>query len=196
MTPNPEADQSESTDPRGRLHSWNPQDAGLKVRLRDNPGRQGTTTGRSKKAGSFLMVEVDFGPNEKLFKRYEFLELATTEAGLFDLLEAGVFGGPSDLRRVLTFEKIGRADEHFLFDGGQQHGFLRSSVQACYAFHRVAGGAHANRRRSRSRQDHRGHLHLEGNPGSPIRPPPSHYLPGDAAREVAERLTQTVQHHR
>jgi SNF2-related domain len=106
MTPNPEADQSESTDPRGRPHSWNPQDAGLKVRLRDNPGRQGTTTGRSKKAGSVLMVEVDFGPNEKLFKRYEFLELATTEAGLFDLLEAGVFGGPSDLRRVLTFEKI------------------------------------------------------------------------------------------
>jgi hypothetical protein len=53
---------------------WNPDVAGTKVRLRDNPGRQGTTTGRTKRAGSFLMVEIDFGPNQKQFKRYELLE--------------------------------------------------------------------------------------------------------------------------
>ena len=52
------------------------------------------------------MVEVDFGPNEKQFKRYDLLELVRDEAELFDLLESGTFGGPSDLRRVLTFEKI------------------------------------------------------------------------------------------
>jgi hypothetical protein len=57
-------------------------------------------------AGSFLMVEVDFGPNEKQFKRYEFLEQVKTDTDLFDLLDSGVFGGASDLRRVLTFEKI------------------------------------------------------------------------------------------
>lgn len=57
-------------------------------------------------AGSFNMVEVDFGPNEKQFKRYDLLELVRDEAELFDLLLSGTFGGPSDLRRVLTFEKI------------------------------------------------------------------------------------------
>ena len=85
---------------------WNPQRSGQKVRLSDTPGRQGTTTGRTKRAGSFLMVEVDFGPNEKQFKRYELLEPIGEDKEIFDLLEAGVFGGPSDLRRVLIFEKI------------------------------------------------------------------------------------------
>lgn len=88
--------------PRG----WSPDTAGLKVRLRDNPGRVGITTGRMKKAGSFLMVEVDFGPNEKQFKRYDLLEPVAEEKELFEMLASGKFGGPSDLRRVLTFEKI------------------------------------------------------------------------------------------
>nr|CAD6609884.1 DNA/RNA helicase, superfamily II, SNF2 family protein [Rhizobium sp. TCK] len=85
---------------------WNPETSGTRVRLRDNPGRQGTTTGRVKKAGTFLLVEVDFGPNEKQYKRYELLEPIEEEVQIFDLLEGGSFGGPSDLRRVLTFEKI------------------------------------------------------------------------------------------
>jgi hypothetical protein len=48
------------------------------------------------------MVEVDFGPNEKLYKRYDFLELLQTDENIFDLLRRGRFGGPIDLRRVLT----------------------------------------------------------------------------------------------
>jgi SNF2 family DNA or RNA helicase len=95
------AEVSEARDP-----GWNPEAAGTKVRLRDNPGRQGSTTGRVKRAGSFLMVEVDFGPNEKQFKRYDLLEPIGEQKEIFDLLEDGVFGGPSDLRRILTFEKI------------------------------------------------------------------------------------------
>jgi hypothetical protein len=75
----------------------NPHTSGQTVRLRDNPGRQGKTTGRIKQAGSFLMVEVDFGPNEKLFKRYDLLELVEVEEEMFDLLGAGRFGGPIDL---------------------------------------------------------------------------------------------------
>ena len=86
--------------------TWDAGSTGLKVRLRDNPGRQGATTGRTKTAGNFLMVEVDFGPNEKQFKRYELLEIVKDDQELFDLLRAGTFGGPSDIRRVLTFEKI------------------------------------------------------------------------------------------
>jgi hypothetical protein len=85
---------------------WDPKIPGQAVRLRDNPGRQGTTTGRTKQAGSLLMVEVDFGPNEKLFKRYDLLEPVDLEEEMFDLLAAGRFGGPIDLRRVLTFEKV------------------------------------------------------------------------------------------
>lgn len=52
------------------------------------------------------MVEVDFGPNEKQYKRYDLLEPVQPETDLFDLLRSGAFGGPSDLRRVLTFEKV------------------------------------------------------------------------------------------
>lgn len=85
---------------------WDPELAGQKVRLRDSPGRQGVTTGRIKQAGSFLLVEVDFGPNEKQFKRYDLLEPVKAEEEMFDLLAAGKFGGPIDLRRVLTMEKV------------------------------------------------------------------------------------------
>jgi len=52
------------------------------------------------------MVEVDFGPNEKQFKRYELLERVEEDQDIFNLLERGLYGGPSDLRRVLIFEKI------------------------------------------------------------------------------------------
>lgn len=85
---------------------WDPHQAGQTVRLRDNPGRQGTTTGRTKQAGSFLLVEVNFGPNEKQFKRFDLLELVDVDEEIFELLAAGRFGGPIDLRRVLTFEKV------------------------------------------------------------------------------------------
>lgn len=87
-------------------YGWPPETRGLKVRLRDNPGRVGVTTGRKREAGSFIMVEVDFGPNEKQFKRYDLLEQVKEDEGLFDLLASGKFGGPSDLRQVLIFEKI------------------------------------------------------------------------------------------
>ena len=52
------------SDLSGDEEGWDPAAVGLKVRLRDNPGRQGMTTGRTKAIGSFLMVEIDFGPNE------------------------------------------------------------------------------------------------------------------------------------
>ena len=96
----------ERAEERAAERRWDPDAAGQTVRLRDNPGRQGTTTGRTRQVGSFLMVEVDFGPNEKLFKRYDLLELIDTDEEMFDLLSGGRFGGPRDLRRILTFEKI------------------------------------------------------------------------------------------
>ena len=85
---------------------WNPQTAGQSVRLTDNPGRRGTTTGKVKIIGNYLMVEVDFGPNDAKFKHYQLLELIKSKQGASDLLSRGRFGGPIDLRRLLTFEKI------------------------------------------------------------------------------------------
>src|SRR5207245_8304261 len=88
------------------INKWDPEKGGQLVRLRDNPGRKGTTTGRTKQAGSYLLVEVNFGPNEKQFKRSDQLEPVDTDEEIFDLLQAGRFGGPIDLRRILTFEKV------------------------------------------------------------------------------------------
>ena len=85
---------------------WDPNLADQAVRMRQSPGRQGTTTGRTKQAGSYLMVEVNFGPNEKQFKRYDLLEPVEVKEDMLVELAAGRFGGPIDLRRVLTFEKI------------------------------------------------------------------------------------------
>ena len=86
--------------------AWDPTVPGRLVRLRDNPGRQGLTTGRSRSAGAFILVEVNFGPNEKLFKRVELIEPVERQATIEDHIAAGRFGGPGDLRRLLTFEKI------------------------------------------------------------------------------------------
>lgn len=85
---------------------WDANANGLHVRLIANPGRHGTTTGRTRKAGSFLLVEVDFGPNERQFKRYHLLEPVKPQEDMTDLLTKGRCGGPIDLRRILTLAKI------------------------------------------------------------------------------------------
>lgn len=91
---------------RAHNATWDPTQKGIVVRLLGNPGRQGTTTGRSRRAGGFLLVEVDFGPNEREYRRAELLEPVETDADMVALMASGRFGGPIDLRRVLIFEKI------------------------------------------------------------------------------------------
>ena len=85
---------------------WDAKAIGLHVRLISNPGRHGTTTGQTRTAGSFQLVEVDFGPNERQFKRYHLLEPVKREEDMTDLLTKGRCGGPIDLRRILTLAKI------------------------------------------------------------------------------------------
>ncbi|MBD2014347.1 DEAD/DEAH box helicase family protein [Microcoleus sp. FACHB-53] len=86
--------------------TWNPNIPDQEVRLRNNPGRRGLTTGTTKESGGRLLVLINFGPNEKTYKRYEQLELCNQPEGIKDLIEAGRFGTPDDLRRILTFEKV------------------------------------------------------------------------------------------
>ena len=88
------------------LGSWDPTLPNQVVRLIDKPGRIGITTGKSKAAGSKTLVQIEFGPNEKPFKSQELLELVRPDEDLFDILTSGKFGDSSDLRRVLSFEKI------------------------------------------------------------------------------------------
>ena len=86
--------------------TWKPDLPGIIVRMRDNPGRQGTTTGRTRQAGTFTLVQVNFGPGDTQYKRYNLLEPIKNDEDLHDMLRAGRFGSPTDLRRVLALEKI------------------------------------------------------------------------------------------
>ncbi len=86
--------------------TWKPEVAGQAVRLKANPGHQGVTTGKTRKVGSRLLVQVQFGPNEKSYKPYHLLEVCTEPEGIPELLERGRFGNPDDLRKILTLEKL------------------------------------------------------------------------------------------
>ena len=86
---------------------WDPTIPNQPVRLINNPGRRGVTTGEVEHLGSRLRVLVNFGPNEETLKPYDKLELYSQEPETVkDLLAAGRFGKPGDLRQILTYEKI------------------------------------------------------------------------------------------
>jgi len=87
-------------------YSWNPNTPGQMVRLRDNPGYSGSTTGKTRQSGTKLLVQVQFGPQDKKYKPFDILEPCGAEIDLFDLLREGRLGSPSDLRKVLTFKKV------------------------------------------------------------------------------------------
>lgn len=79
---------------------------GIRLRLVDNPGRQGVATGRHKVVGSYTLVEVEYGPADRQYKRAELLEEVPGSSDPASDLDAGRFGSPGDLQRILTFEKI------------------------------------------------------------------------------------------
>jgi hypothetical protein len=65
------------------------------------------TTGKVKSAGPFTMVQIEFGPNEKPFKRINQLELVSdTPEDFAALLAKRKWSGPDALRRALAVEKI------------------------------------------------------------------------------------------
>lgn len=80
---------------------------GTKVRLRSDPSRMAIATGKMKSAGPFTMVQIEFGPNERPYKRIDQLELVSDEPEeLTELLAARKWSGPDALRRALAVEKI------------------------------------------------------------------------------------------
>ena len=86
--------------------TWDPTVPGQHVRLKSNPGKQGETTGKTRTSGTRLLVQVAFGPAERTYKTQQQLELCQDIDNLHQLLLKGSFGGPEDLRRILTLEKI------------------------------------------------------------------------------------------
>ena len=87
--------------------NWDPATPGQNVRFIDKPGKRGITTGGVKKAGSVLMVQIDFGPNEIKYVMYEVIEPFDIRGDdLNKQISFGRFGQPIDLRRILVYEKV------------------------------------------------------------------------------------------
>jgi SNF2 family DNA or RNA helicase len=86
--------------------SWNPNIPNQPIRLKNNPGKRGITTGKIQESAGRLLVLVNFGPNESTYKQYSQLELYQEVENISDLFKTGRFGTPDDLRRILTFEKV------------------------------------------------------------------------------------------
>lgn len=86
--------------------TWDPYVADQKIKVKDNPGKSGFTTGNVKKAGTRLLVQVRFSSNEKVYKPYETMELEQDSDDIIEILKSGRFGSEADLRRLLTFEKV------------------------------------------------------------------------------------------
>ncbi|MEM8614354.1 MAG: SNF2-related protein [Cyanobacteria bacterium P01_H01_bin.105] len=87
-------------------NSWNPEISRQDVRLKSNPGKRGQTTGRIRRLGNRILVEVEFGPAEKIYRPKNLLELCCDDESIEGLIRQGRFGGPDDLRRILTLEKV------------------------------------------------------------------------------------------
>jgi len=85
---------------------WNPHSPGQKVRMRNNPGEQGKTTGKVKESAGRLLVEVDFGPNEKKLRKFEQLELVEHIEDFRSLLSKGAYSDLYELRRIMIYEKV------------------------------------------------------------------------------------------
>lgn len=87
-------------------NEWDPSQPGQLVRLKSNPGKQGTTTGKIRKSGTRILVQVEFSVSERTYQSQNLLELCGEEEDISSLARQGRFGGPEDLLRILTLEKV------------------------------------------------------------------------------------------
>lgn len=83
---------------------------------RTEPGRVGSTTGRTRLQAGIVLVEVAWGVNQKEFVPESALVEFDPNAGSSSEFDAGAqFGRAEDLRRVLTFEKLRGCLHDFLY---------------------------------------------------------------------------------
>ena len=172
--------------PPQTMNDWNPEIPGQEVRIRSNPGQRGITTGRVRQAGSRLLVQVQFGPNEKTYKPQNLLELCGEDDGIESLLRQKRFGGPDDLRRILTFEKVkGQLTNVFYSMEASQTDFYAHQFKPVLKFLNSPVGRLLIADEVGLGKTIEAMLHLERTPGQSRCPAAAHRLPGDAAPEVA-----------
>lgn len=90
-------------EPSIEMHN---QMIGIKVRLRNNPGRIGELSGRKREGSGFILLEVIFGPNDRQYIRETQLESVPKHEDMWDLFRSQRFGRPSDLARIVITEKL------------------------------------------------------------------------------------------
>jgi len=74
---------------------------------RNNPAQPGQFTGRTSKAGPFLMVELRYPDGSTTSRPESSLErVSQSQESLLDRMLKGHFGSARDLRRVITYEKL------------------------------------------------------------------------------------------
>lgn len=75
---------------------------GALVRLKYDPGRTGTITGKSRPRGDHIMYQVRFPEGPSYHPEYELEEVQEGNRDLYELLQKGQYGRIHDLRRNLT----------------------------------------------------------------------------------------------
>lgn len=89
------------------MSGFDPTKSGISVQQVSNPGRRGVTTGRTRKVGTRIYVEVEIGPQDRTYIEADDLEpVRTGMESPGELITALRFGTHGDLARVLTFHKI------------------------------------------------------------------------------------------
>lgn len=85
---------------------WDPTIPNQTVALKNSPGKKGFTTGKTQGSGANLRVQVSFGNNEKVYKRYSVLVPVNNEQDVEDYFAEGNFSTPGDLRKIIVLEKL------------------------------------------------------------------------------------------
>ena len=82
----------------------------------NNPSRIGIATGRSKRLGGTILVEVSWGPTDREYVPAPLLKpFIESHVTIESKVAAGEFGVADDLRRLLTFEKLKGSLHDFLY---------------------------------------------------------------------------------
>src|SRR6266511_2940980 len=89
------------------MPAFDPTKANVSVQEISNPSRRGVTTGRTRKMGTRMYVEVEIGPQDRTYIEEDNLALEETGMqGPGELITSLRFGSHGDLARFLTFHKI------------------------------------------------------------------------------------------
>lgn len=85
-----------------------PTTPNIPVQQISNPGRRGVTTGRVRRVGTRVYVEVEIGPNNRIYIEHDDVEIVqAVMASPGELITTLRFGSHGDLARILVMAQIG-----------------------------------------------------------------------------------------